>query len=168
MSQIRLTHFGVDGSGRTVTEAKQDAGRKIQALVKELRFPSVYRFPTGIIGVVARTLDGWSYALLYADQDSRTDEHAASGYGDQAATIAAMRRHAAQNLVFEVPDHGLSVLVDDGARREHIGYVNWQLDYRALRAAGKSEHEAHEAASTRWKHWIPEGFTPGPHETVGA
>lgn len=164
MARIRLEHFGVDGSGRTVTEAKQDAGRKIQALVEELRFPCVFRFPTGIVGVVARTVEGWSYALLYADQESRTDALAASGYGDQAETVAAMRRHVAQNLVFGVPDHGLSVLADDRARREHIGYVNWQLDYRALRAAGKSDHEAHEGASTRWRHWIPEGFTPTPHE----
>ena len=32
--QVTLTYYGVDGTGRTVTAAKNDAGRKIEAMLK--------------------------------------------------------------------------------------------------------------------------------------
>jgi hypothetical protein len=41
MATVRVTHYGMDGSGRNVTEAKRDAGRKIEAALSGHYTPEV-------------------------------------------------------------------------------------------------------------------------------
>jgi hypothetical protein len=66
--QITLTHFGVTGTGETVKAAKQDAGHKIETLIRDIsRRPTIIAIE-GYASMIYRTPDGWASAIIH-DRD---------------------------------------------------------------------------------------------------
>src|SRR4051812_42854277 len=61
---IHLEYCGMDGSGPTVKEAKQDATRKIEALLKETWKP-IYIVCRNVSGVLWRDPHGWHFNYLF-------------------------------------------------------------------------------------------------------
>src|SRR5213593_2027991 len=64
MTTIRLTYCGMAGEGPTVKEAKQDAARKIEAVLDADYTPAVYRWGNSC-AVVWRTPRGINSAYLH-------------------------------------------------------------------------------------------------------
>lgn len=60
---IRIDYYGVEGAGKTVKEAKLDAGRKIETMLKGDYVPEVIAF-RGFVALLWREPYGWFSKLL--------------------------------------------------------------------------------------------------------
>lgn len=65
--QITLDYYGVEGTGRTVTEAKRDAGERIKRIVRHLS-PRIYSW-RGYSVVISPNEHGAQYTLIHPDSD---------------------------------------------------------------------------------------------------
>jgi hypothetical protein len=139
--------YGMPGHGRNVAEAKAHAATRLCAAMDGTYAVRLFRFPTGIVGVVSRDpFSGWCYTVLKADQ---THQLGATCSGMASADVAERRlRYAvAQILVFVADDNGVSIIENDADRGDHAQYVAWQERYRAYRGLGYSDADAHRMAS---------------------
>lgn len=71
MATVTIDYFGVEGSGKNVTEAKRDAGAKIQQLVKHCH-PRMYSRRGEHVVIYPDPHGGGWYSLLHADGDGET------------------------------------------------------------------------------------------------
>lgn len=146
--QVHITYYGMDGIGRTVTEAKKDAGAKIERLVKELTGPTM-----GVIHGVPcclwRDRGGWSYQILSPDSDHSFVKRWGSGrYETAAEAEASMRYSLAQDHCLDQDwEQWRDELPSRELRHDLERYRRWQLDYKRLRAEGKTDSDAHALAS---------------------
>ena len=61
--QITLTYYGVSGQGETVAKAKEDAGRKITAIIKDIE-PRFATYKDHVV-VAGRTEYSAGYKILW-------------------------------------------------------------------------------------------------------
>ena len=89
--QHHITYYGVDGHGRTVKEAKLDAGRKIERMLDGSYQPTWIE-ANGEVAILFRTPDGgWQAALKHHDSDGLSCIWGGDGDGSREAK-AAMER----------------------------------------------------------------------------
>lgn len=128
---VRIEYFGMDGEGRNVTEAKKDAGRKLEQFVRQAGMPKFLCYRSATI-VMWRGKEDWLYGFL-RDGDISGWSYHPGGY-DECRMAAA--HHLAQNecdqdeIITEsdVPEF----VTDRHDRRELVRYMMWQ---RAARFA---------------------------------
>lgn len=133
MSQkITLTYYGVEGSGRTVTEAKRDAGRKIEAAFAGSYTPEMLAW-RGYAILLYRSPEGWHKALVVDDGVPRESFGTGSAERD--------RERARREALMQLAQLGWSH--DDGSdvppfltdRHEIAEFQSWAEFQRRMRAA---------------------------------
>ena len=141
-------HGTVTGQGPTVARAKEAAIARIQRAFANADYnPRFYRFPCGEIGTVYRTIDGWTYGILWTDQTEKLD-YGTGCYDGRQAAIWHLKRHIAQTYVLDTPDDGLSILdpLDVQGHEQHYRYIQFQRAYAQYKAQGLDDDTCHRLA----------------------
>lgn len=158
-TKVKLTYFGVEAEGSTVTAAKQAAGAKIEAAMQGSYSPRVLSFE-GIIGILIRTpLNGYEYTLVYDEARYPTSPYATtrmkddfsvnaceiSGYATERECEDAMRMHMAQNAFHPADRQSFkkcaALLRSKDAVREFRSLCEWHYRIQTLRDRGMSDQE---------------------------
>lgn len=163
---IRLTYYGMDGEGPTVKEAKADAGRKLEHLVKQTEEAPVIVQVAGVAALVAFTKYGWGHRLILTTGDSRLTTGSAwvSGGRDtkHQAELSALKH--CLDIAWNFPDDdetwfndatngiakcGVSLTGSEARtmRGEFLAERLWQRQYRVARAQGYDDEDARYIAS---------------------
>ncbi len=139
---MRITYHGMDGTGRTLTEARRDAGTKIEQALAGPYDPILLPLPDGTIMVGFRTpAEGWSYWFW---RDGRLAGGCLCGSTTRDELERVMRRHAAQST--ENPaylDHPSCHPRDHQDFQDHLA---WQHRYQDAKARGSSETDVRRHA----------------------
>jgi hypothetical protein len=139
---MRITYHGMNGTGRNITEARRDAGLKIEQALSGSYDPVLLPLPDGTILVGFRTpTDGWSYWFW---RDGRLAGGCLCGSTTRDELERRMRRHAAQST--EDPrylDHPSCTPRDHQDLQDHLA---WQRRYQAAKAMGFTDTDAHAYA----------------------
>jgi hypothetical protein len=155
-TKITLEYFGFEGSGATVKEAKQDAGRKIEALHSGSWTPVLVTW-RGHTALLTRDTHGWTKRFLQHDGDplkiGQGSEHFGSGSNFTDALHSTQRHIVQLGWQFGDPiDIFPDWFTDEAGRKEAISYRQWQLRYKQNKADGLSDNEAHQKATEDgWK-----------------
>lgn len=158
MTKINLEYFGMPGSGATVKEAKLDAGRKIEAALKDTYMPTIIHWRGRTAIVYRDATAGWMYGTMDTTEGVKHDYSTCSpcNNDDRLAVELAARRHLAQNgqkygertceLFRPVGDRRSREL--EQAEKEFAEYGMWQDAYKDARDAGKDDNECREIANS--------------------
>lgn len=146
MATVQIDYFGMSGQGKNVTEAKRDAGEKIQRALKGDYRPIVLTLGAEtMIGWREPTL-GWFYAT--SEQAIRDYRHNSGGQ-TREETENTMRHHLAQNAWNGTNDTECLEFIHDKRKQDDLRYwIKFQRDYQVLIAQGKSDIEAHRLAGS--------------------
>lgn len=147
-TQINLTYCGMGGAGKTVKEAKQDAARKIEAVLDGHYFPRIITYRGNSI-LVYRTPQAWHTTIIVDDGEPRqgvltsscmyeTESEAASAAQLQVAQLGWKRQDG-----YTMPD-----FLTDKQKREMHTMITFWMRYQDAKAAGMNDHDAHDYA---WK-----------------
>lgn len=155
-NRIRLNYCGMDGEGRTVTQAKCDAAGKIRTLLSgDWQARCIYG--RRILTFVWRDINGWCYKIIDPADANGQDEII---YGVRSGSLADIDRRARSHMAqwehdmdrpFEVPTY----LTDKRDIGEYLRLAAWQLAYRQARADGLSDTDAHEWACHNQAAFLP-------------
>lgn len=151
MKTVTIEYCGMAGSGRNVTEAKNDAARKLVTLVHDIQSgPSVVDV-YGEKAIVWRHDDGWRYAIVDVGAGyGRNYSMMHSGHGSKAETEMAARYHLAQNLWrLTVEDdwrYCTECGLDDERARELVSWAMFQRAYREAIERGADDNMARQVA----------------------
>ena len=149
-TKISLEFCGMAGNGRTVTEAKQDAARKLTKLVEDL-----YQNPEiiscgGYSKLVWRDAHGWQSALIQTPDGGIAMGGGCYGHDDRANAIKNARYHVAQNAWSHDVADDRAFAESAGLDREKIAdlvsWCGWQRRYKEAIARGHSPEVAHAVA----------------------
>lgn len=155
-TKINLEYFGMPGSGATVTEAKQDAGRKIESLLQDLGMPLLLHHK-GAVAILTRDTYGWGYRLFDVStlKAYQYAGHCSGGFDSREECLKAAVHHLAQNMrrigekdaeIFDaLPERDRAL-----ARREFAIEAErddlFQTRYREALARGMENGDAHDYA----------------------
>jgi hypothetical protein len=150
---VRVIVHGMEGVGTTKTEAKQDAIQKIEKACEGTWSPLLLvAEPYSII--IYRNMDGWCSQSISDERGFRDwSRNGSSFYGNQTRNEVerAVRRHLGDltmdcETAFAIED--VPAIVENAQdRRDLLRGAAWQRSYKALRAMGYSDFEAHRNAS---------------------
>ena len=151
MATVQIEYFGMDGVGRNVTEAKRDAGAKIERFISADGRP-VFIHYRGSAVMVYLTRYGWEYSIAQL-----ADGAEPFGRGccicatwERADAVLEAKEHLAQNIVGDTLTDAVTVAHDLGlpfeSARELVELTGWHIAFRQCRAQGMTDHEAHSAA----------------------
>ena len=141
-------HGVVIGQGSTITRAKENAVARIQRAFADTDYnPRFVRFPRGEVGTVYHTLEGWTYGILWSDQQEKL-EYGTGTYDGKQEALWFLKRHVAQTYVLDTEDDGLSILdpLDTGGQEAHRRYIRFQRAYAELKAQGHDPDTCHRLA----------------------
>lgn len=144
-TKVTVEHCGMAGSGRTVTEAKQDAARKITKALAGSYTPW-----TAVVGdqtlLVFRDPEGWHYQVI-SNQDA--PRFCYGSCVEQGRTFEEAREagcfHLAQNCE-SIPNILIPYLRPEKVRQLNE-YFAWQRAYRQATAEGMSNEQARNVAN---------------------
>lgn len=157
---IRLTYYGVEGEGPTVTAAKHAAGRKLEHLVSQTDEAPTYIEIAGVSALVFFQKSGWGHCLLeYRETRPKIGRvHQSSGGGERdrhEAEIGALRH--VLDIAWNWPeddDAWFTATMGAGTgvypsprelqtiRGEFLAQCKWQRDYRRYRGQGYDDEDA--------------------------
>lgn len=146
---ITLTYFGFEGAGRTVTEAKKDAGRKIEQAFEGDYTPEVFAY-RGHSYLVWRTPEGWcNRAVAGPDgpRDGKLYACANHGHDRRKDCVREVLSHLAQ--IAWVESDGQTppaFLTDRDSLSDYRTWTEFQLRYADARRRGMDDHDAHSYA----------------------
>lgn len=156
MNTITMTYYGVEGRGRNITEAKRDAGSKIEKAIEGTYEPLILRFHD-LVGICSRhPLHGWDYTIVYPDSQMDKQGHIrscfAGSYDTRAEAEQGLRRHIAQN-VFNPRDPNsaqetASFILDERDRKDHLSWCEWHYKIQVLRTRGYDDRQISEIINT--------------------
>jgi hypothetical protein len=152
---IRITYYGMDGEGPTVREAKADAGKKLERLVRDVESgPQIYCFGRRT-AIIARTRYSWSYRLIennkpmgggctgfenFADAQRSALSHMADlAWSHDVSDDRAFAAEAIKYL--EATNHERECAIEDLVYR-----WQWQRRWKAARDQGFDDNEARNIA----------------------
>ena len=162
--KVNITYFGMEGQGNTMTDAKKDAGRKIEEAMTGSYQPVMLQ-SRGIAVILWRDPQGWRYNTI-TDEQGKLREDAfrsyCSGRTDYYEEYASALLHLAQMTwdgqeerppcLDEVSTINSRHTVNDNAGRRLLGeFKSWrgfQLAYRHAKASniGNGDCEWHRWA----------------------
>lgn len=146
-TRVQIEYYGVAGSGRNVTEAKRDAGRKIEAALSGSYTPVVVSW-RGWAALVYREPGGWCRALIATPDGVRAGAVWASPNESAREEAVAMAQAHVADLGWQ-PSDGFEpppFLTDPRLVGEFRSKVEFQLRYRAARERGFGDADAHSYA----------------------
>ena len=142
--KVHITYYGMDGEGRTITEAKKDAGAKIEKALHGYYTPRILRH-AGYMALVAREpFSGWGYRLIHADSTATEESiYLSSSREDREDCVKTCFRHMAQ-----LAGHyrGIEKYLTASDQAELDRYYEFQRRYAELRAEGHTDADAHRIA----------------------
>ena len=147
MSTVRIDYYGVEGEGRTVTDAKRDAGRKIEAALAGSYTPEILVW-RGYAILIYREPTGWCNRLI-ADPERGIVEGRVWGtnYGSKEEAVSYAQDHLAdlgwQESDGEEPPPFLKGRKQIGDYRSK---VQFRQRYNFARRRGFSDCDAHSYA----------------------
>ena len=165
MPTVTVDYFGFSGTGQTVKEAKQDAGRTIQALHKDSWEPAIREWRGNAV-LVYRNLYGWQYRFIQHDAGPLSIPNGSSGgYADRQDAVRSAERHIADiGWRSDDPLDFFPVWFGTEANREHanlrrelIDARKWQLQMQRLMNAGIADNDARQMIGGIMP--LPEGVT---------
>jgi len=143
-TMVRITYFGMEGEGPTVTAAKQHAGAKIERALSGDYTPLalVWR---GHVAIVAREpRSGWGYRLVHVDGARRQSLYLnGDGDGNPVDAERAARRHLAQNAWDGSETDEASIIEHEQDRREFRSWAAHSVAYKRARDAGATDEQAY-------------------------
>jgi hypothetical protein len=152
--QITIEYFGFTGTGATVKEAKENAGRQILALQNGSWTPVLVTW-RGHTALLTRDLNGWTKRFLQHDEAPLAVSQGTESFFSLNDALTSTRNHIVQ-LGWQLSDP-IDLFpewyTDEAAKREAIQYRQWQLNYRELISRGLADHEAHQLAGQPRKYW---------------
>lgn len=146
---IKVEHYGVEGTGRTLKEAKADAGRKIKAMLEGDYTPETITF-RGLVALIWREPWGGWYSKVISETGALDASRRLSGCASHSSrdeARASTRMQLAQ-MDWTAGD-GLTVpeiLIDEREAREFLSWARFQLAYQRFKADGLSEVDCHRQA----------------------
>lgn len=148
MAKITLEYLGVEGTGKTVKEAKLEATRKIEKLLKADRSPHFLSFRGESI-IVWHTGASYVYKMLDNAADYSRGQKIQWGTqplsDDIREVLAECRRHLAQICWDGVEDMS-PLLTEAKEQQQFTQWVRFQRAYQEARIQGKSETDCHQYA----------------------
>lgn len=161
MATVTIEYFGMDGAGRTLTDAKKDAGRKIEAAMKGSYEPTVLA-SRGVVILLWRDPYGWRHSTITDGGDDKgnggfRDKLSYSSGNDYAYTLQSALSHLAQQTwdgAEELPPclgsaASLIVRRDINGRAVLGEFKSWrgfQLAYKVAIANGIDDNARHQWA----------------------
>lgn len=144
-NKVTVTYYGVEGTGRNVTEAKRDAGRKIEASLTGSYDPTILAC-RGIGILVYRQPNGWDFRTIVDPSDGIREGtmYGCGNYATHKEAVQAATNHLAQ--MAWVPEDGYTTPVAGADAREFRSWVEFQLRYREARSRGMSDSDCHSYA----------------------
>ena len=158
MAKVTVTYVGMEGTGKTLAAAKQDAAAKAEAALTGDYTPEIIAF-RGVVALVWREPTGWCSTLLqYPGIEFRTGRPHCTGsyYDKRKEAIARTKQHVAQ-LAWQESDGTESPLLADASpaeRSEFRSQAEFKLRYLEGRRKGIPERDLHDYASRN--PWRPE------------
>lgn len=142
---IRLDYYGVEGTGRTVTEAKKDAGERIRQALAGPYTPTVLSY-RGTAMLVYREPGGWCYRII-AEPDGIRDGKVWGSPNDptEADALRAAGRHLA-DITMQEADTDPPAFVHRDDVREWRRSLDVLRRYRQAQRAGLTDEEARSYA----------------------
>lgn len=141
---------GWEGEGPTVKVAKENAVKASETAAKGHYTPMTIHH-RGMFGVIFREPEGWCYLLLSpGEQPNYPCVHTSPDRRKDRAEEDC-RAHLAQNGWApadgdDVPDP-MTTGCSPERVKDQVYWQRWQLDYRRLKALGKTDDQAHREAS---------------------
>lgn len=154
MTKIQLTYCGMAGEGPTVKEAKQDAARKIEAVLALDYEPKII-MAGNMIGACWNTPHGVVSGYVYKGRISGTCHH-----GSQATLADAceqMKLNIAQNIA-DVESDAIPEIIAQNREsvRDYRSWLGFQRAYRDARKQGVPEAECHTFACNHTHQYTPQ------------
>jgi len=160
---------GMEGQGATLTDAKDDARRKLAAFVARAKEGPAAFHVHGTLAMIWPDEFGWVSKVFFAE-DARNGSifGTTSGYTTREDAAAGVIFGAAQGVwshavpdddlfcvhAFAVAPYWVSASERHRRTRELYVWTQWQRDYKRLRDLGATDGEAHEHAG-RGDGWEP-------------
>jgi hypothetical protein len=144
-TKINLTYFGMEGSGATVTEAKKDAGRKIEAALDGSYTPEIVAW-RGYAALVYREPTGWYTRLIICPDEKgiRDGKVWGSNAGMYKEAMIQAQSHVA-DLGWERADGETppAFLKDRDAIANYVYQARFRERYYQAIDRGMSKDDAH-------------------------
>lgn len=155
MATVTVEYYGMSGSGRNVTEAKRDAGRRIEAALSGHYTPEILSH-RGIAILVYREPQGWCNRII-ADPERGiiAGRIHGSNHGTREECVRAALNHLAQlGWTHDDDDEAPDFVKDRADRADFRSWVTFQRRHKRARESGLNSNDAHAYACGA--HWRPE------------
>jgi hypothetical protein len=154
---IKLTYYGIEGEGPTVTAAKQDAGRQLEHIVKQTEdSPTIIRIGA-VVALVAFQRWGWGHTIIEGIAEPQTGHvYPSGGYATRGEAELGALKHVLDcawkwpeddaawfdAVIAGKPGVYFSPREVSRIRGEFLAQCKWQRDYKAARAQGYDDQDA--------------------------
>jgi hypothetical protein len=153
MNTVSVTYCGMEGTGRNVTSAKQDAARKLESIMHGSYNPALLECRMNTI-LVWRDTQGWHSRVIQTPGNPVTNSPSYNWEGnDRDEAVHNARAHLAQlawtfddGLSVPRTDADTEIILTPSQREDFFRWAGFQLAYRDARKAGMEDCQAHEWA----------------------
>lgn len=145
MSTVHVVHHGMPGQGKNVTEAKKDAGRKLEQAVSGSYEPAVISF-RGQAVLVYRHQFGWDYCTLADERGFRTSLCTGTFQFSKGTALDMARFHLAQMTWLPADGNETPLPLEGPFLREFRNWAEFQLRYVEGIENGLGPVDAHDYA----------------------
>lgn len=147
MATVTVDYFGMSGTGRTVTEAKRDAGAKLQKAMEGDYAPHFLHY-RGYAILVTRSPHGWDTAIICEPTGFRDGGRVSvsANYHTEEEVLSSARSQLAQ--LGWTHEDGLTApgWLNRDEQREFLWWAEFQLRFRTATQAGLCHNDAHSYA----------------------
>lgn len=144
MATVTIEYYGMDGTGKNVTEAKKDAGEKIKSALSGTYSPEILAW-RGYVMLVYREPTGW-YSRLIGDPERGMIEGTVYGtnYDSREDAMRSARLNLSQlGWKPQEDDTPPPFLTDREGVADFKSWVLFQQRYAKAKATGLNDHECH-------------------------
>ncbi len=146
--KINVTHFGFEGEGATVREAKLDAARKVTAALEGYWTPTYILWRGQRAFVWREPQSGWVYRLIHDDTETgHTHGSTCGADNDEKSAVLSAKRHMA-TLDTDAPEEDVYTFLggDRSAMNIWRELRSFHRAYRKATEDGLKDTAAHEWA----------------------